>query len=258
MSRNVMADPSNQSTDKDAISCKKPVVFKCQNHLIQLTMEDLAKIPFLHRLYTNANFFKEKPDKDNVIVLRDDVCDAGLLRAVVKYIQSGNLRCLFSEIPSSCDSAWKIFEFIDFLLVEKIPSDDLDVDHLHFAIQASPLDCRYMTNKSLARDLCVKICWKWMDVDDDAVDYKERKKLYKMVLFVVSHPGLFNARLRQVTLDWYLHHIEPTVKQRRRLERWSKKFENERKGSADDDKSNVGSESSVEIKVTNDRLDITS
>lgn len=234
------------------------IVFRCQNHSITITIEDLPKIPFLYALHTHANFFKKNPVQENVIEIKDGVCDPGLLRAVVKYIQSGNLRCLFSEIPASCDSAWKIFEFIDFLLVEKIPKDNLDVDHLHFAIQASPLECRFITNKSLARDLCVKICWKWMDVVDDAVDYKERKKLYKMVFFVVSHPGLFNTRFRQVTLDWYLHHTEPTLKQRRCLEKWSYKFENGRKGSADDHKSNFGSESTGEIKITQDTLGITS
>lgn len=213
-----MANLSDESASGHSLSNEneRTVVFRCSGQLFRLSMKELDKIPYLQALHANANFFKEKPDNNEEIVLSDSICDAGLLRAIVKYIQTGKLRSLFSEISASSTEAWKIFEFADFLLIEKPPSQGLRFCHLYDCLTTYKL-----TQHGFSRDVCVKLCWRLMDPKDLEMKDEEKSKLFDMVLYVVSHIHIFNPRLRQVTLEWYLHYFEPTLKQRVALLKWS-------------------------------------
>lgn len=183
--------------------------FRCLDYYFSLTVE-LTKIPYLEIL-AHSKDFMEKPDSNGVIILSESSCDPELLKVVIKYIRTDRPLCLFTGLPDNSNPS-KLFDLLDYLCVEK-PKCSLAELNTELKNVAS--------DRSLARDACVKLCW----FGRELVGPKEQSKLYNMILFIVSHPRTFYLRLRRVTFNWYMQYFQITEKQRNILQCWLDKCE---------------------------------
>lgn len=202
-----------------------------------MSPKELSKIPYLEIL-ANTKDFKEKPDMNGVLSLSETSCDPDLIKVVIKFIKTDRPRCLFSDLPPS-SKASKLFQFLDYLCIEK-PKCSLDGLNKElknvFSIKGKNGVYSEISNRSLARDACVKLCWTGRDL----VRPKEQSKLYNMVEYILSHPGTFYLRLRQVTHSWYLEYFQITDKQRQLLQGWMNRFPLDKEFYEDDQSSSGG------------------
>ena len=177
----------------------------------------LSKIPYLESF---ARLQKvTRPQATEFVHEPIDLFDVAL-----KGVESGYRQC-FRSLPTDLSEYHTLFQTYKFLNVDIL--SDLSIDQVIANLKVGKADYDsderrpIPGNKALARDTAFQLLYLILHAQPGD-ETKDTMKLFNAVMFVVSHPGTFKYRTKQVIRAGYEERFGLTIKQRARLDQWSK------------------------------------
>lgn len=138
----------------------------------------------------------------------------------IKGVLSGYRQC-FRGLDVDVSLVQQLCDTYDLLRVDVFNGQMLDDIILNIKAGKTDYDSETKRDKRLARDSAFRLVY-YILCKSSSSDRPESDKLYNAVQYIVSHPGTFKYRARNVVRAVYDSRSQQSAKQRAQLDRWKK------------------------------------
>ena len=222
-------------------------VLNVRGKQLKVSNDVIDRVPFLKAQIGLCNLTFQKNTNDNNELLIDQ--DYFIVRAILRYVESGNGMYLFTKLPCQF-SATEILSVLNYFCIEYPSIRQLDDSSFKNQLKDVKDDvikiCRtvYETTKANrfgARNAAAEFA---IGLEISAYDLTKNRTMnyvYNYLLFIISHSRTFGPRLRHHIWNLAIKKINFTPNQNKELNRWisdvddDSDSESDKSQSSDDD-----------------------